>query len=77
LIALIYRGATGTDRGSPERIPRHPDGLEATRIVDGSMPSKQLPRGRPHEDGAPVAFEKNLLKVPTRRNAIVTAKVEP
>ena len=29
------------------------------------------------EDGAPVPFEKNVLKVPTRRNAVVTVKVEP
>ena len=29
------------------------------------------------EDGAPVAFVKNVLKVPTRRNAVVTVKVEP
>ena len=29
------------------------------------------------EDGAPVAFEKTVLRVPTRRNAIVTVKVEP
>jgi alpha-mannosidase len=28
------------------------------------------------EDGAPVGFEKNVLKVPTRGNAIVTVKVE-
>jgi len=28
------------------------------------------------EDGAPVPFEKNVLKVPTRGNAIVTVKVE-
>lgn len=29
------------------------------------------------EDGAPVPFDKNVLKVPTRRNAIVTVKVLP
>ena len=29
------------------------------------------------EDGAPLAFEKNVLRVPTRKNAIVTVKVYP